>query len=132
MAISVLILASRALAVENNGGFNATAPTNADIPGWTAGWPSVGTTGWDYVGQAGSASGVYMGNSWVLTAGHVGPHTFTLGETAYSPAANSAVGFQDSSGTIDLSAVPDHGNAQSRSSGHSDRRPNPVFGPPNG
>lgn len=94
MAISVLILASRALAVENNGGFNATAPTNADIPGWTAGWPSVGTTGWDYVGQAGSASGVYMGNSWVLTAGHVGPHTFTLGETAYSPAANSAVGFQ--------------------------------------
>lgn len=46
--------------------------------------------GWNYVGSVSSASGVYLGNGWVLTAYHVssglitpGTH-FTLGSTSYT------------------------------------------------
>jgi hypothetical protein len=52
-------------------------------------------SGWDYVGTVSGASGIYLGqyngNSWVLTAAHVGPGTFTLASTAYSYVANTYV-----------------------------------------
>ncbi len=82
-------------AVETNGGYNTTAPTNSDIPSWTTGWGAANVTGWNYVGQiAGGASGVYVGNGWVLTAGHVGAGSFVLGNGSaagtYSVVSGSA------------------------------------------
>jgi Trypsin len=63
--------------------YNTIEPTSTNIPNWNTGWGNGSVTGWDYVGTVagggGSASGVYLGNGWVLTAGHVGPGTFQLG-----------------------------------------------------
>ena len=54
---------------------------------WSSGWGTRDTnTGWDYVGQVGNSSqgsGVYLGNGWVITAGHVGASDFTLGTNTY-------------------------------------------------
>lgn len=46
------------------------------------------SSGWDYVGTVDGASGVYLGNGWVLTAAHVGGISagstpFTLSGTTY-------------------------------------------------
>ena len=52
-------------------------------------------SGWDYLGTVSGASGIYLGQyngySWVLTAAHVGPGTFTLASTAYNYVANTYV-----------------------------------------
>lgn len=81
------------------GSFNTTAPTSTDITNWNTGsWGANGVTGWNYVGSVNGASGVYLGNGWVLTAGHVGAGTFTLSGTSYSEVAGSAQGI----GTADL------------------------------
>jgi hypothetical protein len=81
-----------------NGVFNTTAPTGTDIANWNTGWGSPGVTGWDYVGNVNGASGVYMGNGWVLTAAHVGAGTFLLGGSSYSAVSGSAQNI----GTADL------------------------------
>jgi hypothetical protein len=80
-------------AVEMNGAYNTTDPSlmmpPPGIPNWTTGWGKSTVTGWDYVGNiggtknqdgtiSGGASGTYLGNGWVLTAGHVGAGTFYL------------------------------------------------------
>jgi len=61
--------------------YNTTAPTNSNIPNWQSGWSqptgTTGVTGWNYVGsingsQSGLASGVYLGNGWVITCAHLG------------------------------------------------------------
>ena len=97
-----------ARAVENvsNGTFNETAPTNSDISGWTTGWGNGSVTGWDYVGLVdgvyGPASGVYLGNGWVLTAGHVGAGPLTLGGTTYS-VAGAGQSITNAGGLADLS-----------------------------
>lgn len=104
---SLLVIPIRA--VEMNGGYDATPPTNSDIPNWVtigstgvSGWGASGITGWNYVGQIGSASGVYLGNGWVLTAGHVGIGNFTLAGTTYTAISNSARTISDVNGTADL------------------------------
>jgi len=99
----VLILATTfagtARAVENGSGYDTTAPTDSDISNWLTGWTqpageAEGTyiTGWNYVGQVQSgASGTYLGNGWVLTAGHVGAQsTITLDNEIYDMIPNSA------------------------------------------
>lgn len=43
------------------------------------------SSGWNYVGTVNGASGVYLGNGWVLTAAHVGVSSFTLSGVTYSP-----------------------------------------------
>lgn len=52
-----------------------------------------------YVGTVGGASGVYLGEYnggyWVLTANHVGTHSFVAGGATYSVVANSTVSFAD-------------------------------------
>lgn len=95
-------------AVENgtNSSFNTTAPTGSNIPNWGTGWTQpqgqTGVTGWNYVGivagGGGSASGVYLGNGWVLTAGHVGAAPFTLGGGQYlvvSGSVHQGIPWQD-------------------------------------
>jgi hypothetical protein len=108
----VIILPARLVAVENgtNSMFNESAPTSSDIPNWTSGWTQPpgqsGITGWNYVGTVagggGPASGVYLGNNWVLTAGHVGTGTFTLGASSYSVVPGSAQGISDINGNADI------------------------------
>jgi hypothetical protein len=65
-----------------------------------------GTTAWNYVGSVNGASGVFLGNfggsGWVLTAGHVGAGSFTLGNTSYSVGANSFTNFTFNSQLADL------------------------------
>ncbi|NNM87204.1 MAG: trypsin-like peptidase domain-containing protein [Phycisphaerae bacterium] len=59
---------------------NADNPASA-IPDNTAA-PS-GLPQWNNVGSIGGASGIYVGNGWVLTADHVGAGNFTLDGTTY-------------------------------------------------
>jgi len=89
-------------AIQNGSGFNLVAPTNADVSNWTTGWGASGVTGWDYVGNGNDASCVYLGNDWVLTAGHVGAGTFTLQGTAYAAVPGSAHSISNQYGTADL------------------------------
>jgi hypothetical protein len=77
--------------------YNTAAPTGSDIANWSTGWGAIGVTGWDYVGTVNGASGVYLGNNWVLTAAHVGAGNFTLGSTSYA-----VVGTPQILGTADL------------------------------
>ena len=87
--------------VNNVSSFNTSEPTNADIPNWETGWGAPagsGITGWDYIGQVNGASGTYLRNGWVLTAGHVGAGNFTLGGTTYTLDSGS----QRNIGTADL------------------------------
>lgn len=83
--------------------FNTVAPTSADIAGWNSGWAGSEDTGWNYVGTVGGASGVYLGDGWVLTAGHVPVGTFTLAGMHYSAVPGSTDTFTNSYGTADLS-----------------------------
>jgi hypothetical protein len=98
---------SRGVVDAANSTYNTTAPTGSNIPNWNTGWTQLagqsGLTGWNYVGQVNGASGVYLGNGWVLTAGHVGAGDFTLNGTDYSVASGSARGLTNSfGGTPDL------------------------------
>lgn len=88
--------------VNGVGSFNTSAPTSADIANWDTGWGESGITGWDYIGADGPASGVYLGNDWVLTAAHVGAGDFTLDGTTYDVVPGSTHGFINTSGTVDL------------------------------
>lgn len=70
--------------------YNTNNTISSSLPSWTNAnsWGIGNTnTGWNYVGQVGGAndaSGVYLGNGWVITAGHVGVHDFTLGTNTYA------------------------------------------------
>ena len=55
------------------------------------------TPGADYVGTVNGASGVYLGDGFVLTAAHVGAGTIDLDGVAYTPA-----GYAENIGTADL------------------------------
>jgi hypothetical protein len=107
--LALALLGSRpALAVLNNGSYVTTEPTTSDVSNWTSGWNlGSGVTGWDYVGQVNGASGVYLGNGWVLTAGHVGPGGFTLNGTSYALISGTSHTFTttngSTTGTADLS-----------------------------
>jgi hypothetical protein len=92
---------AKALVKDVNGTltYQTTAPTEAEIAGWTAGWATGGITGWDYVGAVNGASGVYLGNGWVLTAGHVGAGSFVLNGSAYSVISGSAQAVLNQDGT---------------------------------
>ena len=61
--------------VTGDGTGNTTAPS--DDPGF------------DNVGSVNGLSGVYLGNGWVLTAGHVGSGPMVFGGVTYSPGPGS-------------------------------------------
>ncbi|MDR1190952.1 MAG: trypsin-like serine protease [Verrucomicrobiales bacterium] len=62
---------------------NATGTTHDGTPS--------GTGMEDYVGMVNDATGVYLGNGWVITAAHVAQNgvNFKVGDTSYSVVANS-------------------------------------------
>jgi hypothetical protein len=100
VAISTLLLVASSRAVEVSGGtFNTTAPTSTDIPNWNTGWGNGTVTGWNYVGTVNGASGVYLGNGWAITAGHVGAGSLVLGGNTYSIVAGSAQGITNGDGS---------------------------------
>ncbi|MDB4793754.1 S1 family peptidase, partial [Methylacidiphilales bacterium] len=98
---SLLITSARAVETESAGNtiYQTTQPTNAQVPNWTTGWAMSGITGWNYVGQVGGASGVYLGNGWVLTAGHVGMGSLTLDGVTYQPVSGSNHSLTNTNGT---------------------------------
>jgi hypothetical protein len=83
--------------------FNTTAPTSANIPNWNTGWGSSTVSGWNYVGVVNGATGVYLGNGWAMTVGHVGNGSLTLGGTTYPLLQGSLHTFTNPDGSdIDL------------------------------
>ena len=79
LGLSAALPASAVIINGGDGSGNITAPT--------------GDQGWSYVGGVNGATGVYLGNGWVITAYHVGGNlsndTFTLNSVAYAPVAGS-------------------------------------------
>lgn len=102
LLLSVVVSLTAAKAVEDGGSYNTSVPTETTITNWSTGWATLGITGWSYVGTVNGASGVYLGNNWVLTAGHVGAGDFTLGSTVYQVVNGSAKSITDGNGTADL------------------------------
>lgn len=94
MALSAL----RLQAVEVGTTYDTTAPTDATVAGWDSGWGATGVTGWNYVGSVNGASSVYLGDGFVLTAGHVGAGNFILDGQTYDLVAGSG----QQIGTADL------------------------------
>ncbi|MDQ6631985.1 MAG: S1 family peptidase [Verrucomicrobiota bacterium] len=62
--------------------FGGTGTQNTTAPPDDPGWNNVGVIG-------GGATGVYLGNSWVLTANHVGAGSIVLAGTNYNPSGSS-------------------------------------------
>jgi hypothetical protein len=100
-------------AVEMNGGYDTTEPTASDIANWGTGWnpsdPGAPTfySGWDYVGNVNAASGVYLGDGWVLTADHVaGGSVATPGATAFTMTVGSTTTTYDNTGVYDYLSNP--------------------------
>ncbi|HEX4086214.1 MAG TPA: trypsin-like serine protease [Chthoniobacteraceae bacterium] len=80
-----------------------TADPGAQVPDWTTGWGENGIDGWDYVGQVNGAVGVYLGDDWVLTAGHVGAGNLIIGGVTYDYVPGTAEGLTSASGSnVDL------------------------------
>jgi hypothetical protein len=102
--LGMAVIQARAVEVLVNGtaSQNYDAPTASDIPNWGTGWGNGNVTGWNYVGDVGSAGGVYLGNNWVITAGHVGANNFVLAGITYNLVPGSAKGITNSDGTADL------------------------------
>jgi len=92
--------------VNGTASYQTSDPTSSAVADWNTGWGESGIDGWDYVGTVNGASGVYLGNGWVLTAGHVGAGTFTLDGTSYDLMAGTGTveGFSSGAATADLTA----------------------------
>ncbi len=103
LAAACLFLPSSGQAVIVGTTYQTTEPTDSDVTHWQSGWGATGVTGWDYVGLAGDASGVYLGNGWVLTADHVDISnlTYVLGGVSYQIISSSISSLKNS--TADLS-----------------------------
>jgi hypothetical protein len=100
--VFAILVFDQAFAIENitNSSFNETP--NITVTGWNSGWAQpptqpagyASTTGWNYVGTVAgaysTASGVYLGGGWVITAAHVGVGDFALNGTTYPPVASSS------------------------------------------
>jgi hypothetical protein len=85
--------------------YNTSDNIGTSYSAWNSGWGTGNTNnGWDYVGQVGGAndaSGVYLGNGWVITAGHVGALDFTLGTNTYATNGTSFTSFSfTNAGTV--------------------------------
>lgn len=82
--------------------YNTTDNISSTVSGWSSGW-GAGGDGWNYFGQIYAngitSSGVYLGNGWVLTVGHVGlgSGTFALGGQIYGTNGYSFSNFTNAS-----------------------------------
>ncbi len=76
----------------------ATSTTNTSAP--------ADDPGWENVGALGGGGGVYLGDRWVLTAGHVGAGPIELGGTTYQVEPGSSVQLLNPTG-VGLSTLTD-------------------------
>jgi len=102
LGVVVVLLAgtmpSHAVQIVSSGtySYNTNDNIGLSVPGWSSGWGS-GGDGWNYVGEVNDASGVYLGNDWVLTAAHVNnPISFTLNGNVYNATGISYTDFTNS------------------------------------
>ena len=89
---------SQAVQIVSSGmySYNTNDNIGLSVSGWSNGWGS-GGGGWNYVGAVNDASGVYLGNNWVLTAAHVNnPSSFTLNGNVYNATGVSYTNFTNS------------------------------------
>ncbi len=84
------------IVTSTNSYYNTSDTISLTLPSWSSGWGS-GGDGWNYVGQVNGASAIYLGDGWVLTAGHVGSGTFTLDGYTYTTTGVSYSTFTNSS-----------------------------------
>ena len=75
---------------------NADNPTSATPDNTTA---PAGLPEWNNIGTLNGASGIYIGNGWVLTADHVGAGNFTLNGTTYLWNGSPATRLNNTDGT---------------------------------
>jgi hypothetical protein len=74
----LLLLAALCVSTSVHAVVNVNGPQgNTSAPTGTGGQPT--DPGWANVGVVNGSTGVYLGNGWVLTAGHVGTGSFTTG-----------------------------------------------------
>ncbi len=82
----------------------ASTPASAVLIGSGDGTGNTGAPaddpGWSHVGIRGGASAVYLGEGWVLSAGHMGPGAVTLGGVSYPAVADSAVPLRNADGSL--------------------------------
>lgn len=82
--------------------YNTANNIGGTVSNWSSGWGNGNTnTGWNYLGNLTApnglvCSGVYLGNGWVLTAGHVGAGNFTLDGNIYDYTGLSYTDFTNS------------------------------------
>lgn len=86
---------------ETSTNYNPSNTIASTLTNWSTGWGAGNdSTGWDYVGlvnvRSGYGSGEYLGNGWVLTAGHVGMGNFTLNGNTFEPTGISYTDFTES------------------------------------
>lgn len=98
-ALCALMPIASVRAVQSNGSYTTTPPT---VSNWNNGWPANDITGWDYVGWINGASGVYLGNGWVVTAGHVGFGNFVLSGQTYQADASTVKTILRNGSTADI------------------------------
>ena len=77
--------AAAVLIASEDGSGNDRAPS-ADFP-------------WDHVGRCGEFSALYLGNRWVLTAGHVGATAVAFGDQLFRPVAGSNTALRNEDGS---------------------------------
>jgi len=97
---------SKAVQIVDGGtdSYNTTDTISTSVFGWSSGW-GAGGDGWNYVGEVNDASGVYLGNDWVLTAAHVNnPTSFTLNGNVYNA---TGVSYNDFTNALTGSANAD-------------------------
>ena len=83
--------AAWAVEIDSSGDFQNVTPS---VPGEA------------YVGQVNGASGVYLGDGWVLTAAHVGAGNFLLNSLTYDEVAGSAVQLTTFGSTVEGTVEP--------------------------
>lgn len=107
--LSILIAGASAVEIVSYPGgstnYNTSNNISETVTSWSTGWGTANPlTGWNYIGQIiagrGYGSGVYLGNGWVLTAGHVGVGNFTLNGNTFNPTGTSYSDF-----TLNISGV---------------------------
>lgn len=74
----LLLSAQAAQAIINADNTNSTIPDNTSAPSLPP------ASDWNNVGQINGGSGIYLGNSWVLTADHVGAGNINFDGTTYN------------------------------------------------
>ena len=103
LALLLLSPASQAIQIvtATSTNYNTSDNIGSSVTNWSTGWGTGNTNdGWNYTGLVtvsdGYGSGIYLGDGWVLTAGHVGVGTFDISGNTYNSTGLSFTDFTNS------------------------------------